>query len=130
MPNRVLHILGTAGPHGSGIAHIVGALARGLDPERYRIHALFLKGEGPLVSTLQQAGVQASALDWWLGARDPVGAWKFWHSLHGQKFAIVHLHFGGRSVCWLARTATQARTIRHLHGRILEPQGLAPIFFS
>jgi glycosyltransferase involved in cell wall biosynthesis len=112
------------------MVRIVRALAQGLDPERYRIHALFLAGTGPLVDTLLQAGVQAGALDWCRGARDPVGAWRFWHSLHGRKFAIVHLHFGGRSVCWLARAATQARTIRHLHGRILEPRGLTPVYVS
>ena len=62
--------------------------------------------------------------------RDPVGAWQFWRKLRKQKFAIVHLHFGGRSVRWLARAATQAKIVRHLHGRILEPQGLAPVHFS
>ncbi len=79
---------------------------------------------------LEQAGVAASALDWWRGARDPVGAWRFWRSLRKQKFAIVQLHFGGRSVCRLARVATQAKIIRHLHGRILEPRGLTPVYFS
>jgi len=112
------------------MARIVGALARGLDPERYHIHALFLAGAGPLVDVLQQAGVQARALDWWRGARDPVGAWRFWRSLRTLRFSLVHLHFGGRSVCWLARKATQAKIIRHLHGRILEPQGLTPVYFS
>jgi glycosyltransferase involved in cell wall biosynthesis len=79
---------------------------------------------------LEQAGAQARALDWWRGARDPVGAWRFWRNLRSQKFAIVHLHFGGRSVCGLARAATQAKIIRHLHGRILEPGGLTPVCFS
>lgn len=130
MTRNVLHILGTAQPEGSSMARIVRALAQGLDPERYRMHALFLEGMGPLVGALQQAGVQASALKWWRGARDPVGAWKFWRSLRKQKFAIVQLHFGGRSVCWLARAATQAWIIRHLHGRILEPRGLTPVHFS
>ena len=112
------------------MARIVGGLARGLDPERYQIHACFLEGDGPLVGELQQAGVQASALDWWRGARDPVGAWRFWRSLRTQKFAIVHLHFGGRSVSLLSRAATQAKIVRHLHGRVLEPQGLAPVYVS
>lgn len=112
------------------MARIVGELARGLDPRRYCFHALFLAGGGPLVGALQQAGVQARSLDWWLGARDPVGAWKFWRSLRNQKFAIVQLHFGGRSVCRLARAATHAKIIRHLHGRILEPRGLTPVHFS
>jgi glycosyltransferase involved in cell wall biosynthesis len=33
-------------------------------------------------------------------------------------------------VQWLARIATGAKIIRHLHGRILEPQGLEPVDFS
>ena len=130
MPHQVLHILGTAQSEGTGMARIVGALAQGLDPERYRLHAWFLEGPGPLVGMLQQAGMQASALDWWRGMRDPLGAWKFWRSLRHHKFAIVQLHFGGRSVVWLARAATHAKIIRHLHGRILEPGGLTLVNFS
>jgi glycosyltransferase involved in cell wall biosynthesis len=112
------------------MARIVGTLARGLKPERFRLHALFLAGDGPLVGMLEHAGVQASALDWWRGARDPVGAWRFWRRLRRQEFQIVQLHFGGRSVCRLASAATGARIIRHLHGRILEPRGLSPVEFS
>ena len=112
------------------MARIVCALAQGLDSKRYRFHAMFLAGAGPLVDALQQAGVEATALDWRRGARDPVGAWKFWRSLRSQRFAVVHLHFGGRSVCWLAREATHAKIVRHLHGRILEPRGLVPVHFS
>ena len=130
MAHDVLHILGTAQPESTGMARIVGTLAEGLDPARYRIHAWFLAGAGPLVNTLRNAGVQAVALNWWRGMQDPVGAWRFWQELHKQKFAIVHLHFGGRSVLWLARAATRAKIVRHLHGRILEPQGLAPVYFS
>jgi glycosyltransferase involved in cell wall biosynthesis len=130
MTRNVLHILGTAQPESTGMARIVRALAQGLDPERYRIHALFLAGAGPLVDALQGAGLPVSALDWWRGMRDPVGAWRFWRSLRKQEFAIVHLHFGGRSVYRLARAATHAKIIRHLHGRILEPRGLTPIYFS
>jgi glycosyltransferase involved in cell wall biosynthesis len=130
MAHEVLHILGTAQPEGTGMARIVEMLARGLDPERFRFHAWFLAGEGPLVDMLEQAGVRASALDWWRGGRDPAGAWRFWRRLRPQKFQIVQLHFGGRSVCWLARAATGARIIRHLHGRILEPHGLSPVYFS
>jgi glycosyltransferase involved in cell wall biosynthesis len=112
------------------MVRIVSTLARGLDPARYRIHAWFLAGKGPLVDVLNQAGVQASALDWARGARDPWGAWQFWHGLRNQDFAIVHLHFGGRAVSSLARAASGAKIVRHLHGRILEPRGLTPVYFS
>ncbi|MGD0222643.1 MAG: glycosyltransferase family 4 protein [Terriglobia bacterium] len=130
MAHQVLHILGTAQPEGTGMARIVRALAEGLDPERYRIHTWFLEGAGPQVAMLQQAGVRANSLDWWRGMRDPMGAWRFWRRLRNQRFAIVHIHFGGRSVGWLVRAATQAKIVRHLHGRILEPRGLTPVHFS
>ena len=130
MAHQVLHILGTAQPEGSSMVRIVRTLAEGLDPARYRIQALFLEGPGPLVKVLQQAGVPADSLDWWRGMRDPVGAWRFWSSLRDQEFSIVHLHFGGRSVSGLARSATKAKIVRHQHGRILEPQGLAPVYVS
>ncbi len=130
MPHRVLHILGTAQPEGTAIARIVGGLARSLDPERYRIHAWFLCGEGPLVGALEQAGARVSALEWWRGARDPAGAWRFWRRLRGQEFEIVHMHFGGRSVRWLARAGTRARIVVHLHGRILEARGLSLVTHS
>lgn len=130
MPHHVLHILGTAQRAGTGMARIVGTLAQGIDPARYRIHALFLGGAGPLADALQNAGVEASALDWERGVQDPVGAWNFWRRLHSSKFSVVHIHFGGRSVCRLAHAATHARMVRHLHGRILEPHGLEPVYFS
>ena len=130
MPREVLHILGTAQPEGTSIARIVGALARGLDPQRYRLHAWFLAGEGPLIDTLEQAGVRASALDWSRGARDPVGTWRFWQRLRRLRVDIVHIHFGGRSVRWLARAATGAKVVVHIHATILEPRGLSPVFFS
>lgn len=130
LAHQVLHILGTAQPEGTGMARIVCGLARGLDPERYRMHAWFLQGAGPLTGMAESAGVNARALEWWRGARDPLGAWRFWHALRSQDFSIVHIHFGGRSVCRLARAATRARIVRHLHGRILEPRGLAPVSFS
>ena len=130
MAHEVLHILGSAQPEGSSIVRVVCALARGLDPSRYRIHAWFLAGNGPLVSVLERAGVQTGVLDWWRGARDPVGAWKFWRRLRRLPIDIVHIHFGGRSVRGLARAATGAKIVMHLHSRILEPHGPRPASFS
>ncbi len=112
------------------MARIVRALAQGLDPDRYRLHTWFLSEAGPQIGMLEAAGVRASALDWLRGMRDPVGAWRYWRRLRHQQFEIVHLHSGGRSVQWLAREATNAKIVRHLHGRILEPQGLTPVHFS
>ncbi len=130
MAEHVLHILGTARPESTGMASIVRSIAQGLDPDQYRIHALFLAGTGPLVNALQQAGFSASALGWSQGIRNPLGAMQFWRLLRSQRFSIVHIHFGGRSVVNLARAATNAKIIRHLHGRILEGKSLAPVSFS
>ncbi len=129
MAEQILHILGTAQLESTGMVSIVRSLAQGLDPNRYRIHALFLAGDGPLVNSLEQAGVPARALNWKQGIRDPLGAWKFFRFLRSQRFSIVHVHFGGRSVVNLSRAATNAKIIRHLHGRILEGKGLAPVSF-
>jgi glycosyltransferase involved in cell wall biosynthesis len=130
LPREVLHILGTAQPEGSSIARIVGVLARELDHQRYRIHAWFLAGEGPLVASLERAGARASALDWWRGARDPVGAWRFWQRLRRLSIDIVHIHYGGRSVRWLARAATGAKIVLHVHSRINELRDLSLVDFS
>src|SRR5689334_16393827 len=106
MPKNVLHILGPAQSEGTGIARIVGALARGLDPERYKVHAWFLRGDGPLTTELQAAGAEVRVVDWHGGAYDPAGAWRFWQSLRGREFAIVHQHWGGRAPRWIARSVT------------------------
>jgi len=116
MAHHVLHLLGTARPEGTGIARIVSGLAGGLDPARYRLHAWFLGDEGPLVDELRRAGASVRVVNWQRGARDPVGAARFLHALRGQKFAIIHQHFGGRSVRWIGRRATRATLITHLHG--------------
>jgi len=127
MPCQVLHILGTAQPEGTGIARIVSALASGLDPERYHVHVWFLGGDGPLAAELEAARARVRVIHWWRGARDPVGAWRFWRGLCGEEFSIVHQHFGGRSVRWLARAATRARIVLHLHGHVWESQGPSPV---
>lgn len=64
MPHNMLHILGTARPEGTGIARIVAALAKGLDAQRYKIHAWFLAGVGPLTAELQAAGAKVQVVDW------------------------------------------------------------------
>jgi len=112
------------------MARIVETLARGLDPQRFRLHAWFLVSGGPLVGMLEQAGVQASAQNWWRGARDPVGAWRFWRRLRSLEFDIVQIHFGGRSVRWLVRAGTRAKIVLHLHGRVFEPIGLNLVRYS
>ncbi len=130
MAREILHILGSAQPEASSIARMVCALARGLDPARYRLRALFLEGEGPLMGVLERAGVQCAALTWWRGARDPAGAWQFWRRLRSLSVDLVHVHYGGRFVRRLARAATDGKIVMHLHSRIMEPRGLLPVQIS
>jgi glycosyltransferase involved in cell wall biosynthesis len=114
VPQNILQILGTAGQEGTGIASTVAALSRGLNPDRYRVHAWFLAGDGPLASELRSAGACVRVVDWTGGARDPMGAWRFWREIHGQDFAIVHQHFGNRAPRSLVRAGSQAKIITHL----------------
>ena len=125
MPAAILHLLGTAQPEGSGIARIVAALAAGLDPAKYHVHAWFVGPSGPLVEDLQAAGADAHSIEWWRGVRDPVGAYRFWRCLRNHDFAIVHQHFGARSVRRLIRLSSDARLVVHLHGRIQKPSNAA-----
>jgi len=120
MPAAILHLLGTAQLEGSGIARIVAALASGLDPAKYHVHAWFLGPSGPLVEDLQAAGSTARSIEWWRGVRDPIGAYRFWRCLRNYDFAIVHQHFGARSIRRMIRLSSGARVVVHLHGRISE----------
>ncbi len=117
---RILHLLGTAREEGTSIARIVQSLARTLDPSRYRIEACFLDGDGPLAAEMARAGIAVDVLRWNGGMRDPAGAYRFLKTLAGRDYAIVHQHYGGRSVGWIARRATGARLVTHLHGRVIE----------
>ena len=121
MPKAVLHLLGTAEPAGTGIARIVAALSGGLDPSKYHVHAWFLGPSGPLVEDLQAAGATARSINWWRGVRDPFGAYRFWRCLRKHDFAIVHQHYGARSIRRLIRLSSDARLVVHLHGSISEP---------
>ena len=116
MTHHVLHILGTARAEGAGIARIVSALAAGLDPARYHVHAWFLGGEGPLAAEVAATGTTVRVIKWRRGVRDPLGALRFRRALSGCPCTIVHQHFGARSPRWLLRTATRAPLVVHLHG--------------
>jgi len=129
MPTNVLHILGTGQPEGTSIARIVGALGKGLDPQRYRLCAWFLAGDGPLAHELRDAGVEASVVDWSGGSRDPAGAWRFSRALRGKEFVIIHQHWGGRAPRWLARKFSSAKVITHLHAHLAESEGLTRLPF-
>jgi len=129
MPHDILHVLGTSREEGTGVARMVAALASGLDSRKYRVHAWFLDGPGPLVELLEAAGASVRLIDWSGGARDPLGALRFWRSFGTRDFALVHQHAGGRSLRRLVRLSSRARIVVHLHGRVAEsrPQDLIPI---
>ena len=115
IPRRVLHVLATAKAQGAAIARLAGALARGLDHERYRVHAWFLGGDGPLTAELSAAGVPVQTFRWTGNRTDLVGALSFWRRLRGEHFSIVHLHCGGRALPFLVRSALRTRIVLHLH---------------
>jgi glycosyltransferase involved in cell wall biosynthesis len=118
MPRTVLHVLGTSAVEGSSIASIVLALAKGVDPKRYRLQVCFLDGPGPLVDRFRRAGIEATCMDWMKGIRNPLGALRFWSFLRRHDFSLIHQHQGARSVRFLVRSATRAKLLVHLHGNI------------
>jgi glycosyltransferase involved in cell wall biosynthesis len=122
----VLHLIANAQRDGMGIGRLVAALARGLDSERYSVHVWFLS-EGPLVRELASAGASVRVINWSHGHRQPAGAWRFAQALHGQRYAIVHQHHGGRSVRWLVRARTGAKVVAHIHGPVSETGGRSPV---
>jgi glycosyltransferase involved in cell wall biosynthesis len=120
MPRNILHLLGTAQPEGTGIARIAAAIAARLDPERYRTDIWFLGNDGPLSAELGRAGAGVLVIGWGSGVRDPAGAFRFWRHLRRKRFAVVHQHYGGRSVSALIRAATRAALLIHVHGQVME----------
>lgn len=123
MALEVLHVLGSAAADGAGIARLVRLLAAGLDARTYRLHACFLGSDGPLVGELARSGIAARAFGWEAGAHDLAGACRFWRYVRAERFSIVHQHAGSRSVRWVARAASNAAVVVHLHGSVLEADG-------
>ncbi len=122
----VLHLLGTAEYEGDAPVRIVETLIKGLDRDRYCIHAWFLGGDGPLAAELEAVGAQVRMARWRHGAKEPVQAWNFFRILRHEHFAIVHQHFGGGSVRRLTRMATRAAIVTHVHSRVDEPNNSIP----
>jgi glycosyltransferase involved in cell wall biosynthesis len=114
-PLGILHVLGTADEHGHALALTVRNLARGLDPERYRVAACFLSGDGPLAERLSKAGTAVSCVRWDGTLSDPRGASRFTRALVRHRPAIVHFHAGGTVPRIIARAATRARIVAHYH---------------
>lgn len=121
-PHHILHILGTAQPEAAGKVRIVGAIASGLDPAQFKVHAWFLGADGPLVAELEQSGATVRVVPWQGGRRDPIGMWRFWRVFQKRRFTILHQHEGGRAIRWIVRATQGTRVLVHLHGRVLEAQ--------
>jgi glycosyltransferase involved in cell wall biosynthesis len=126
LTHNVLHIVGTGRSEGAAIARMVATLARGLDRDKYLVHAWFLDGDGPLADELRDLGIPVRLLPWSRSVRDPRGAWRYATSLRNTPIAIVHQHTGGRLTSWLARRLTGAPLIYHLHTRVREAHDVAP----
>ena len=129
LPNCV-HILENAQPQCSGICRMIADIAKYARGSGYETSVLFL-GEGPLVATMRDAGISASAVSWTAGRRDLAGAWRVWRWLREHPAQIAHLHHGGRSVRTVCRKAGVAAVVQHVHGRITEPSGasISPLDF-
>jgi glycosyltransferase involved in cell wall biosynthesis len=112
--HTVLHILGSGSRGGSAQARIVRDLARGLGPQSYHLRAWFTEGDGALVQRLAAEGVESRVVPFG-GARDATGVSRMARALRCERPAIVHLHVGGRSLVWLTRSLSAARTVVHLH---------------
>lgn len=130
MPYKVLHILKSGGTEFAAPARVVVPLARHMDPRRWVFFAALLQGGGPVAEELQRAGVRTEIIRWSGDRRDPVGAWRFFRYLRRERFAIVHQHFGGISGRILARAAGVRGIVLHLHSRVLENRGAAPVAYG
>lgn len=126
LPHTVVHVLATASVRGIAQARMVVALARTVDPARYRLRAWFLDGPGPLVGVLTAAGVPARTVTF-RGGRDIGGALRFAGALRADRPALVHLHVGGRSRLWLLRALTSAKRVAHVHGDRAEDGAPLPL---
>jgi glycosyltransferase involved in cell wall biosynthesis len=121
---HILHVLGPAQPEGTGVARLVSAIAHGVDPSRFKVHAWFLGSDGPLAAELEKQGVAVRVVAWSGGLPDLPGMLRFAMQLRKQKFAIVHQHYGGRALRWIVCLNQGSRILAHLHGRILENRGI------
>ena len=119
MPTCV-HILKNAQPECTGIARIVADLASRSGSFGYQASILFL-GDGPLVGTMNDAGVPATAIPWTGSLSDLAGAWKVWRWMRKHPADIAHLHRGAGALRLLCRLAGAKAVVQHIHGPTLEP---------
>ena len=127
-PRRILHVLSTAEPAGTGVFRTVETLAAAVNPATYEFEACFLR-EGKLAERLEHAGVKSTCVNWDGSFRDPLGMVRYAAFLRSADFSIIHQHTGGRLLTSMNRLLTRARLVRNLHGRVSEQTGIiAPVF--
>ena len=114
-PSRVLHVLTAAHVQGASISRTVRTLAKAISPHGYDLTAWFLGGDGPMADELRAAGLAVRTFDWSGARHDVVGGLRFWRSLRSENFPIVHLHFGGRAVPFVVRSAQRTKVVFHAH---------------
>jgi glycosyltransferase involved in cell wall biosynthesis len=112
---RVLHVLTAAHAQGASISRVVRTLAKAISPRGYDVSVWFLGGDGPMADELRAAGIGVRAFDWSAARHDVAGALRFRRSLQQENFSIVHLHFGGRTVPFLVRSARRTKIVFHAH---------------
>jgi glycosyltransferase involved in cell wall biosynthesis len=124
-PRTVVHLLGGATEHFRAHISIVSALHRHLDPERYRLIALFLDGDGPFIETLEEQGMSAKFLPF-RGGRDLGGSVRFARELRRDRPSLIHAHVGGRSRTWISRLSG-SKLLVHFHATHEEDCSAIPL---
>ena len=122
---RVVHIFGSPEYENTALVRIFLALACNVPTDRYELSCCFLGRSGPLYDQVKKFGLNATVIPWDGTKGDLMGMWRFWKFLHRSDCRLLHVHFGGRTVRALARSATAAPLVMHVHSRISEQRGLA-----
>ena len=125
MRPRIVHLIGTARQENTAIASLVQQIATAAQAGNYESAAIFMDGPGPLQNLLESGGMKTKAITW-RGARDLGGHWQLSRALIDLKPDLIHQHFGGWPARLVARVATRAPVILHLHGRDLETRPHGP----
>jgi glycosyltransferase involved in cell wall biosynthesis len=127
MPARILHILHSAEAEHSAFAKMFLTLARSIDANQYELHACFLGADGPWADCMRNLSLPVHHVQWTAEREDLLGAYNFWRFVRANRFDLVHQHYGGRSVRFVARHAGVRHIVLHLHSRVLEHTQVQPV---
>lgn len=124
----VLHILGSAERHGTGIVRVVEAIARRITG--FQLEAWFLLEDGPLADDLRGAGVRVRCIPYQPTLSSPFAPLRLWIALQRRRPDLVHQHFGGPRLGRFLRTATLAPWLLHMHTSVIESRGTESVRWS